>query len=520
MGSPTASADPITLISANVAVTDGGVLNLQDDVTINGGLLTRDGTSDLNLAAGKKLTAVNNAQIRFTEPYLIANGTTFEITDGSTLSSDVFIAVGLESSGTLIVDNATVETGSAVLTNAPWADGVANADVTIRNNATANFGSHISLVGSGPPGRNGIIRVQSGADMTVHNFRIANNSSGDGTVLVDGVGSTLIQDAAALLTIGTSSSNTAILDLTNQGEFTTGSGPVTINPTGTVNIDTGGRFNANGDMNVNGTVNLMDGTMDAGLIAVNPGGAFNFTGGTLHVDTFDGDLNNQGGTLSPGNSPGITEVTGDYTQTAAGTLAIEAAGRGCPGVPDGHDLLDVTGNADLAGTLQVDLIDGFFPTLGNTFTIVEAGEITGWFDTFTGDVFNFESNMGLAPLLIPGATVNDPDMIVLTAATPGDANLDGRVDAGDLNELALNWQTGDRGWREADFTGDGFVDAADLNLLAINWQFGVVQPTLVAFDDAFSHALAAAVPEPGTMGLLTIGGLAMIRRRDTYRSIL
>lgn len=61
----------------------------------------------------------------------------------------------------------------------------------------------------------------------------------------------------------------------------------------------------------------------------------------------------------------------------------------------------------------------------------------------------------------------------------GDANMDGAVDARDLNQLGIHWQQDVAGWEQGDFTGDGFVDAQDLNELAVNWQSGVISPTAV-----------------------------------------
>ena len=52
----------------------------------------------------------------------------------------------------------------------------------------------------------------------------------------------------------------------------------------------------------------------------------------------------------------------------------------------------------------------------------------------------------------------------------GDANLDGNVNAADLNIVGLNWQTPTGGWSNGDFNCDGKVDAADLNLLGLNWR--------------------------------------------------
>jgi hypothetical protein len=55
----------------------------------------------------------------------------------------------------------------------------------------------------------------------------------------------------------------------------------------------------------------------------------------------------------------------------------------------------------------------------------------------------------------------------------GDANLDGKIDAMDLNQVGINWRRMDgAGWEAGDFTGDGTVDAMDLNLIGINWRRG------------------------------------------------
>ena len=53
----------------------------------------------------------------------------------------------------------------------------------------------------------------------------------------------------------------------------------------------------------------------------------------------------------------------------------------------------------------------------------------------------------------------------------GDANLDGVVDAIDLNRVGVNWLSRDcSGWARGDFNGDGVVDSGDLNIVGLNWQ--------------------------------------------------
>ncbi len=88
----------------------------------------------------------------------------------------------------------------------------------------------------------------------------------------------------------------------------------------------------------------------------------------------------------------------------------------------------------------------------------------------------------------------------------GDANLNGEVDALDLNALGLNWQSADAtSWAQGDFNGDGNVNASDLNGLALNWRSGVA-----------AAASTQAVPEPSS-ALLFLVGIMLVRscRRRT-----
>ena len=61
----------------------------------------------------------------------------------------------------------------------------------------------------------------------------------------------------------------------------------------------------------------------------------------------------------------------------------------------------------------------------------------------------------------------------------GFKNLDGVVDAVDLNIVGIHWLTEDPRWSSGDFTADGIIDAADLNHLGRNWRTDVTSANAV-----------------------------------------
>src|SRR6185503_10365105 len=73
--------------------------------------------------------------------------------------------------------------------------------------------------------------------------------------------------------------------------------------------------------------------------------------------------------------------TGDYTQTASGTLNIELGGTVAG---TSYDRLAVSGAAALSGTLNVSLVNGFNPAQGDTFLVLNHGTRSGAFSTVNG----------------------------------------------------------------------------------------------------------------------------------------
>jgi hypothetical protein len=91
-----------------------------------------------------------------------------------------------------------------------------------------------------------------------------------------------------------------------------------------------------------------------------------------------GNITN-GGVLSPG-APGLLEINPNYTQTAGGDLEIRIGGTAAGSQYDQLNVAGYNGGAvNLAGTLGVQLINGFTPSPDQTFTIVTGASVAGTF---------------------------------------------------------------------------------------------------------------------------------------------
>jgi len=243
----------------------------------------------------------------------------------------------------------------------------------------------------------------------------------------------------------------------------------------------------------NGTYNLHAGVLDlhGNNIVLGVGEAvFNFRGGEVRNL---GTMLNKGGALTSIDALHAMAFDGRYVQEENATLAIEIGGA-TPGA--GYDAVDFEGDAQLAGTLDLALIDGFTPVPGQSFTVLTASTLNGTrFDRVSG--VDLGAGRGLAVTYGEAA-------VDVTAALFGDKDLDGDIDDADLSETFSNYTgplapgTGGMSWAQGDNDGDGDVDDADLG---------------TSFANYTGPTAAANVPEPASAALMGCGAFAVLRRR-------
>jgi autotransporter-associated beta strand protein len=123
-----------------------------------------------------------------------------------------------------------------------------------------------------------------------------------------------------------------------------------------------------GNTNVRGGVLQVDGSIGSNT-SVRGGGTLAGTG------TINGNVTNTGRVI-PGSAlgaPGVLTVVQNYTQTQYAHLMIQIAG-----VTTGQfSVLNVLGTANLSGRLDPVLLNGFVPTIDDSFTFSNAGAVNG-----------------------------------------------------------------------------------------------------------------------------------------------
>jgi T5SS/PEP-CTERM-associated repeat protein len=429
------------------SLSSSNSLQFAAPITVDGGALGVSGA------------IINDSVMTIRDGSLFSNTT---LTNGATRTlviagtGQVVAISGIANNGTLLLDHNTIPTGNGLLTNGSL--GVIRGTGVIGNPVT----------------NDGLINPTNG---DIEFLAVVTNSAGTG----------LISGHDGTLRFG----GPGFGGLSNSGAVAFSGGAMDVY--GDVTNNVGGRITVTGG----GVTTFYDDfTIAPGAGNVQASAVGGVTSSVVFLGSYNGGVTGGGsafieGDHRPGASPGLVSFGGDLFYGGNAALSIELGGltRGTQ-----YDAVDVADDAVLGGDVNVSLINGFTPSLGNTFEILTAaGGRSGTFD------------LGSLPALGGGldwALTYTSTSAVLSVVTPGfqsaDFDEDGDVDAADLAQ----WQ-GDFGVNDfSDADDDGDSDGADF--LAWQQQRGSGLP---------ATGSAAAVPEPGSATLLIAGELSLLVRR-------
>ncbi|MCW5935435.1 MAG: hypothetical protein KIT45_14235 [Fimbriimonadia bacterium] len=189
-------------------------------------------------------------------------------------------------------------------------------------------------------------------------------------------------------------------------------------------------------------------------------------GNIIGTGRFIGNIQMQGGTVSPGTSPGTLIVEGRLTWGNDTHYFVEITGTNAANI----DKVRVIGNAPLgiahlSGVVEVLFDNGHVPQLGDRYRVLEYREKTGQFASLTLP----ELPAGL--WIVPEYDATGMDLVVVLDRIPGDVDGDGCVNDEDL--LAVLFAFGQSGGSlPPDLNDDGTVNDEDLLLVLFNFGNG------------------------------------------------
>jgi autotransporter-associated beta strand protein len=321
LGNSATLSGQISGFGSTLTKTGAGSLSLGDVNTYDGGTIVNAGTLALTGFGSLVSTApvtVNNSGSQFSISGLSGSGITI---------GDLTTASGT-----------TVNLGAKALT-------LGTTNSTTIAGVISGSGGSIVKNGSGTVTLSGANTYSGGTQINAGTI-IGNTSSLQGAI-VNNAALEIAQVDDGTYSGALSGSGATDFNITS-GKILTLSG-ASSSYSGTSTVDTG-------ELKVNGSL--------GGTTTIGASGRVSGTGTLATV------VNN--GLMTPGNSIGTINITGDYTQSSSGTYLVEIEPGGT------SDQIVVTGTANLDGTVELNTHPGLYSE-GTVYTILSAGTINGTF---------------------------------------------------------------------------------------------------------------------------------------------
>jgi hypothetical protein len=464
-------------VTGNVAINNldytvtGGLssLNVGGDVTIDAGTLTVASGGVFTFAGGRTMTIQNGGSASFAGSYTTAANGIYNITGaGSALlvpagsliinnGAQVSVTSGgvINPSGSVVAEDGTLNAGVSVNeqllgTSAAATINVTASGISLGNAAsftgfshegTLSVGANTVTLSSAAYARLGVLTSISGGTINASSgvyLPGGGNLIGHGTITarVTGDSGSVIDATTGAMTLGNAASPAGfvfdgelrthdhVVTLNSSGPATlgnlttVGNGPLvagTLNATNGFVVDFGNSLTGFGTVNSTNTSAkraVINGTVEGN----SPANPVTLTGYIKGVGTFNNVLFT--GTFDPGLSSTIVNA-GNLTLSPTSTLIMELGGT-TPG--SGHDQIDASGELAFDGIMQVALVNGFAPAIGQSFNLFNWSSASGSFDAINLPTLGASLAWDTSQLYVDGT---------LSIDLAGNFNHDGTVDAAD-----------------------------------------------------------------------------------------
>ncbi len=282
--------------------------------------------------------------------------------------------MGLDNQGTIIANQSTplqIQTNSTGFRN--------TGTLSVTN------GHELDIIGSFDNFSGSTLSVGTYAVTGTLLFERANILTNAANITLTGASSQIVDqnNNSALANFAANSSKSSFTLIGGRSFTTTGDPGQVFRNAGTVRVTSNCAFTVSGTtptyLQTAGQTTV-DGTLTAGVINLMGGSVFG-------TGTVSGSFQSRG-TVNIGDAlmqAGRLAIAGPYAQNSSGVLNADIGGT-IAGTQ--YDQLNATGAASLAGTLNIHLINGFVPAVGDTFMILKCSSRGGKFTTVSGTGIN------------------------------------------------------------------------------------------------------------------------------------
>ena len=465
-----------------------------DDVLIqpNNGLTVQGPASTAtiqSLAVGAQTAGIATLDLQ-TGTINVTLLTTIEHRGKLTGTGNINLLGGISNAGEIDLGRAGLQIGGGTLTNTGLIRGGGTID-----NALINFAS-------------GEVRVGPGQRLRLTNTGTQSNSGG---IEIIGIATQLAEiefdgELTNAAFMGNIAARHATLrfngGLTNQGTMGISFGASDIH--GDINNQSGATIAVRGNSNVTFWNNLTNN----GTVEISAGSTAVYFGTVTGVSSFTGaGMTVVEGSLSPGNSPGAMNFSGDVILGSSSTTLMELTGTDA----GQYDQL-IASSVQIAGSLNLQPIDGFISPVvrgeSDDFVLVLAGSRVNHFTSVTYDGAALSTDFGpdgsgsfrdhVGNGLFRNVTYTPTEVQFHNLlALHGDADGNRAVDITDFEQFLVGFTGSTSDWTTGDFNLDNIVDITDFSINFL--------PSFAATGGG-TYGPGQSIPEPSALLLLGVGG--------------